>query len=191
MTLCARALLDPTLFLSPPHLLLPHLPPPQVTAQKWVPIIEVKPAQLESFLLERRAAGYALIGVEQTARSVSIEYMEFPARAVVVLGKEKEGIPAQFLRLLDQCIEIPQLGIIRCVRLSFAFPLYRSFALDAMPMHANYFAPSSRLLQPQLTQRARLRCDCDLGVYPTATAAARSSCYRRGSSRCRARLVYL
>ena len=86
-----------------------------VTAQKWVPIIEVQPAQLESFLLERRAAGYALIGVEQTARSVSIESFAFPSRAVVVLGKEKEGIPAQFLRLLDQCIEIPQLGIIRCV----------------------------------------------------------------------------
>ena len=186
MTLCARALLDPTLFLSPPHLLLPHLPSPQVTAQKWVPIIEVKPAQLESFLLERRAAGYALIGVEQTARSVSIEYMEFPARAVVVLGKEKEGIPAQFLRLLDQCIEIPQLGIIRCVRLSSL-----SLSIAPSPFDANYFAPSSRLLQPQLTQRARLRCDCDLGVYPTATAAARSSCYRRGSSRCRARLVYL
>ena len=92
-----------------------------VTAQKWVPIIEVQPAQLESFLLERRAAGYALIGVEQTARSVSIESFAFPSRAVVVLGKEKEGIPAQFLRLLDQCIEIPQLGIIRCVRRAGCF----------------------------------------------------------------------
>jgi tRNA guanosine-2'-O-methyltransferase len=30
-----------------------------------------------------------------------------------VLGKEKEGIPVEFIQLLDYCVEIPQLGIIR------------------------------------------------------------------------------
>ena len=28
-------------------------------------------------------------------------------------GKEKEGIPQQFLTVVDQCVEIPQLGVIR------------------------------------------------------------------------------
>lgn len=32
---------------------------------------------------------------------------------VLLLGKEKEGIPVQFLHTVDQCIEIPQFGIIR------------------------------------------------------------------------------
>ena len=32
---------------------------------------------------------------------------------VLLLGKEKEGIPVEFLQAVDQCVEIPQLGIIR------------------------------------------------------------------------------
>ena len=29
------------------------------------------------------------------------------------MGKEKEGIPINFLQILDNCVEIPQAGIIR------------------------------------------------------------------------------
>jgi tRNA G18 (ribose-2'-O)-methylase SpoU len=32
---------------------------------------------------------------------------------VLLLGKEKEGIPVEFLQVVDRCVEIPQLGIIR------------------------------------------------------------------------------
>jgi tRNA guanosine-2'-O-methyltransferase len=39
--------------------------------------------------------------------------LEFPAKAVLLLGKEKEGIPVEFLQSVDICVEIPQLGIIR------------------------------------------------------------------------------
>jgi tRNA G18 (ribose-2'-O)-methylase SpoU len=39
---------------------------------------------------------------------------QFPNRpTVLLLGKEKEGIPVEFLQSVDQCVEIPQLGIIR------------------------------------------------------------------------------
>ena len=39
---------------------------------------------------------------------------EFPHRpTVLLLGKEKEGIPVEFLQAVDKCVEIPQLGIIR------------------------------------------------------------------------------
>jgi tRNA guanosine-2'-O-methyltransferase len=31
----------------------------------------------------------------------------------LLLGDEKEGIPFELLQILDQCIEIPQFGIIR------------------------------------------------------------------------------
>ena len=32
---------------------------------------------------------------------------------VLVLGREKEGIPAEIIHVLDACIEIPQLGVVR------------------------------------------------------------------------------
>lgn len=32
---------------------------------------------------------------------------------VLVLGREKEGIPVDIIHILDACIEIPQLGVVR------------------------------------------------------------------------------
>lgn len=32
---------------------------------------------------------------------------------ITSIGKEKEGIPQEFLNVIDQCVEIPQLGVIR------------------------------------------------------------------------------
>lgn len=32
---------------------------------------------------------------------------------VLVLGREKEGIPVDIIHVLDACIEIPQLGVVR------------------------------------------------------------------------------
>lgn len=76
------------------------------------------------------------MGVEQTANSKCLTEYSFPRRSVLLLGypphsdlvhmlliieflhllvcrNEREGIPAEFLPLLDECVEIPQLGIIR------------------------------------------------------------------------------
>lgn len=53
------------------------------------------------------------MGLEQTARSVQLGSAPLPARAVLVLGAEREGIPAELLPLLDVCVEIPQLGLVR------------------------------------------------------------------------------
>eukprot|EP01114_Cavostelium_apophysatum_P000711 TRINITY_DN10647_c0_g1_i2.p1 TRINITY_DN10647_c0_g1~~TRINITY_DN10647_c0_g1_i2.p1 ORF type:complete len:123 (+),score=7.95 TRINITY_DN10647_c0_g1_i2:212-580(+) len=55
----------------------------------------------------------ALLGVEQTANSSNLLDFKFPKKSVLLLGKEKEGIPVEYLNVLDQCIEIPQLGYIR------------------------------------------------------------------------------
>jgi len=32
---------------------------------------------------------------------------------VLLLGAEREGIPAEMLHQLDECLQIPQLGVIR------------------------------------------------------------------------------
>ena len=49
-----------------------------------------------------------------------------PARCVLVLGKEKEGIPVEILQEVDECIEIPQFGVTRSlnVHVSAALALW-------------------------------------------------------------------
>ncbi|KAL6847720.1 hypothetical protein ACP4OV_022508 [Aristida adscensionis] len=84
-----------------------------VTAEKWVPLLEVPPASLGAYLQRKRGEGYALVGLEQTARSCSLERFAFPRRTLLLLGREKEGIPADLIHLLDACVEIPQLGLVR------------------------------------------------------------------------------
>lgn len=55
-----------------------------------------------------------MFGLEQTASSIPLDHMVFPNRpTILLLGKEKEGIPVELLQAVDQCVEIPQLGIIR------------------------------------------------------------------------------
>jgi tRNA guanosine-2'-O-methyltransferase len=55
------------------------------------------------------------VGLEQTSSSVSLESYRFPEHqpTVLLLGKEKEGLPIEYIQMVDQCLEIPQLGIIR------------------------------------------------------------------------------
>ena len=54
-----------------------------------------------------------MVGVEQTSSSVSLDKFEFPVKTVLVLGNEKEGIPADVIDELDTTVEIPQNGVIR------------------------------------------------------------------------------
>ncbi|PRP80273.1 hypothetical protein PROFUN_12740 [Planoprotostelium fungivorum] len=84
-----------------------------VTSEKWVPIEEVTEEDLARYLREKREEGWSLIGVEQTSNSVDLTRFEFPKKCLLLLGKEKEGIPVEFIQMLDQCVEIPQLGLVR------------------------------------------------------------------------------
>ncbi|KAJ3681791.1 hypothetical protein LUZ60_014364 [Juncus effusus] len=84
-----------------------------VTAEKWLPIMEVAVNSVKLFLEKKRRDGYSLIGLEQTANSTPLDRFCFPNKTVLVLGKEKEGIPVEIIHMLDACVEIPQFGIIR------------------------------------------------------------------------------
>jgi len=84
-----------------------------VTAQKWQPIYEVKVAHLLEYLVYQKANGYKILGLEQTANSKMLNEYVFPEKCLLLLGKEKEGIPQEYLGILDECIEIPQFGVIR------------------------------------------------------------------------------
>lgn len=84
-----------------------------VSAEQWLPLVEVKPPQLIDYLQEKKAEGYTIVGVEQTARSVDLTQFCFPEKSLLLLGNEREGIPANLIQQLDVCVEIPQQGIIR------------------------------------------------------------------------------
>ncbi|XP_021841519.2 uncharacterized protein [Spinacia oleracea] len=84
-----------------------------VTAEKWIPVVEVPVNSVKHFLEKKKREGFAILGLEQTANSIPLDKYSFPQRTVLVLGREKEGIPADIIHLLDACIEIPQLGVVR------------------------------------------------------------------------------
>ncbi|XP_071491215.1 probable methyltransferase TARBP1 [Diadema antillarum] len=84
-----------------------------VSAERWLPIREVKPGDLKDYMLEMKKHGYALVGVEQTANSQALTDFKFPKRTMLLLGKEREGIPVDLIQFLDVCVEIPQMGFIR------------------------------------------------------------------------------
>lgn len=84
-----------------------------VSSELWLPMMEVKPAELSDFLQLKKSEGYWVIGVEQTSNSQSLQDYTFPEKSLLLLGNEREGIPANVLQLLDVCVEIPQFGVTR------------------------------------------------------------------------------
>lgn len=97
-----------------------------VASEKWMPMIEVVENDVAKFLQEKKDEGYTLCGLEQTTTSATLGEYEFPEKCVLLLGKERQGVPADLLQLLDVTIEIPQYGITRSlnVHVSGAICIY-------------------------------------------------------------------
>ena len=53
-----------------------------VTADKWVPIVEVPVSNLKFFLSEKKHEGFSILGLEQTTNSISIDQFSFPKKTV-------------------------------------------------------------------------------------------------------------
>lgn len=73
----------------------------------------MKSDELQSWLNDKKKEGYVVLGLEQTSEAVPLPQYNFPKKAVMLLGREREGIPPNLLSLLDQALVIPQLGVIR------------------------------------------------------------------------------
>ena len=84
-----------------------------VTSHLWMPIDEVRERDVAKYLLDKKKEGYTVLALEQTANSISLEHFKFPKKICILLGKEKEGIPIDFIQIVDKCIQIPQFGMIR------------------------------------------------------------------------------
>lgn len=92
-----------------------------VTADFWMPMVEVVPDSIVSYLREKKSEGYTLIGLEQTDKSVVLDKdMKFPKKSLILLGREKEGIPGELLAELDLCVEIKQVGVVRSMNIQTA-----------------------------------------------------------------------
>ena len=85
-----------------------------MTAHLWLRVSCVPPAALVPWLqAQREEGGYTLVGLEQTSTSVPLPHYRWPARVVLVLGREREGVDLSVLEMLDATLEIPQTGRVR------------------------------------------------------------------------------
>lgn len=93
-----------------------------VTADRWMPMAQVREGkELIEFMMEKKKEGYTLIGLEQTDKSVELNAdLKFPKKSLILLGKEREGIPGEYLAELDTCVEIKQVGVIRSMNIQTA-----------------------------------------------------------------------
>ena len=66
---------------------------------------------LPPVLAELRAAGYRLIGLEQSSDSCDIHEYAFPRKAALVIGNERTGLTQELLDVLDEVVEIPVWGL--------------------------------------------------------------------------------
>ncbi|EME86088.1 uncharacterized protein MYCFIDRAFT_99405, partial [Pseudocercospora fijiensis CIRAD86] len=111
-----------------------YLPSPTVTSNKdfqsvsvashlHIPLKALLAKDLENFLAEKkREEGFRVVGIEQTDRSVLLgdEACVLPEKCILVIGSEREGIPAIVLSLCDLLVEIPQIGITRSLNVQTA-----------------------------------------------------------------------
>lgn len=97
-----------------------------VTADRWQPLAEVPVgADLLGWLRHMKYnEQYTLVAAEQTSQSIPLQEFVFPARTLLLLGKEKEGVPADFLAEMDFCVEVPQLGVIRSLNVHVTASLF-------------------------------------------------------------------
>lgn len=92
-----------------------------VTADKWMPMQQVTEADLLPYLQEKKREGYTLVGIEQTDNSRKLKPdLKFPVKTVLVMGKEREGVPGEVLAHLDFCVEIEQFGVVRSLNIQTA-----------------------------------------------------------------------
>jgi 23S rRNA (guanosine2251-2'-O)-methyltransferase len=67
-----------------------------------------------------KAKEYKIFAVEQVADSLSLENYNYESPMAVIFGNEVEGVDNTVLKLVDGCIEIPQLGMKHSLNISVA-----------------------------------------------------------------------
>lgn len=93
-----------------------------VSSYNHLPINTLTVPDIPSFLTQCKNDGYTIVGVEQTDRSVILgaDATKLPVKTVLLMGAEKEGIPALLLGECDLLVEVPQKGVTRSLNVQTA-----------------------------------------------------------------------
>lgn len=83
------------------------------SAWKWIQMEEIHEGHTRAFLRRYKQEGYTVVGLEQTDDSSCLSTVALPRKMLLLLGREKEGIPVPLLQELDLVVQIPQLGLVR------------------------------------------------------------------------------
>jgi tRNA G18 (ribose-2'-O)-methylase SpoU len=83
------------------------------SAGKWIQMEEVHEGHTRASLRRYKQEGYTVVGLEQTDDSSCLSTVALPRKMLLLLGREKEGIPVPLLQELDLVVQIPQLGLVR------------------------------------------------------------------------------
>lgn len=112
------------LYISNPAMVIktPLFQATSVSSHLNLAICDLQVANISEFLTERKQEGYSVVGCEQTSTSVMLgeQSTKLPLLTVLLLGAEKEGIPALLLGECDMLVEIPQYGTTRSLNVQTA-----------------------------------------------------------------------
>ncbi|MFH2128783.1 MAG: TrmH family RNA methyltransferase [bacterium] len=88
-------------------------------AADWIPL--QKTDQMPTELLNLKADGYRIIGIETVADCASYMTYPWPQQGVVVLGNEEYGISESVLQACDDYVHIPMAGRKNSINVANAF----------------------------------------------------------------------
>ncbi|OGH68890.1 MAG: hypothetical protein A2754_00770 [Candidatus Magasanikbacteria bacterium RIFCSPHIGHO2_01_FULL_47_8] len=100
---------------TPPHVQIDKV---SLGAEKWVPWEYTK--QTASVLKKLKAAGFYIVALEQTEKSVNIYEWTPKFPLALVVGNEKTGVTRSILKYCDESIHIPMRGRKNSLNVSIA-----------------------------------------------------------------------
>jgi tRNA G18 (ribose-2'-O)-methylase SpoU len=106
-----------------------------VTAEKWLRLDECPIFGLAAYLKRLKREGYALVGLEQTRGAEDVEAHAWHRKTALVLGREREGVDADILGMLDACVVIRQRGMIRSLNVHVSASMAVSRYAAAAALH--------------------------------------------------------
>ncbi|VDM45545.1 unnamed protein product [Toxocara canis] len=95
-----------------------------LSSENWITIEQVRVTELLDYLKSKRKEGYTIVAAEQTTNSVPFASFRFPPKSVILLGDEKEGVPVEYIRCVDESVEIAQVGQTRSLNVHVTGALF-------------------------------------------------------------------
>ncbi|MDX2471771.1 MAG: TrmH family RNA methyltransferase [SAR324 cluster bacterium] len=102
-----------------PLLINPKVKKSSMGAESWIP--EMRVESLKEELIRLQVEGYQIIALEKAEGAVTLDQVEWPQKAVLLLGNEEYGIAEELLSLVDLMVELPMQGRKNSINVANAF----------------------------------------------------------------------